>query len=438
MKMGNILQSKYIRSIKDYIKKAVQIGVIDYVLSDIFQKIMVFVGGFIVVRILSKEDYGTYTYILNTFSILSICGDFGVSSAVLQFASVNYDDEKKKKDFISYGFYALHIVSFFSLLVIGIASFFYPFTIDGARQIFRILIVLPIFNNEIVYFQSLLRIELKNKEYARINLLSTAIHYIALISLGFVFGLRGAVIAAYPQSVLVLVIYIATVKLRKDEYKNISLTKQEKYDFWKFGLLMQVNTVSLTLLNYLDIYCLGITVKNPEAIAEYKVASTIPTAMYFIPKSIMFFMVPIMGRHKKELLWIRSTFKKIMIVNISVCSLLAVVLGVLANVVIGIVYGNQYLSSVPCYVVLLFGFVVYGVFQSTASNILSIQEKLKIILITSVSGAVLNIVLNICLINLLGSIGAAIATVTSHLFIGGVLTIYLFHFLKSGKNDANV
>ena len=51
---------------------------------------MIFVGGFLVVRILTKEEYGTYTYILNIFSIFTLLGDLGISASVLQYGTVYY------------------------------------------------------------------------------------------------------------------------------------------------------------------------------------------------------------------------------------------------------------------------------------------------------------------------------------------------------------
>ena len=84
--------------------------------------------------------------------------------------------------------------------------------------------------------------------------------------------------------------------------------------------------------------------------------------------------------------------------------------------------------------ILLSGFFAYGVIQIPASNVLSVFEKLKIVLIMSISGALLNIVLNVLLINLMGSVGAAIATVASHVFIGGVLTAYMIYFLRKHKS----
>lgn len=434
MKREYFILNQYINIVKNYCDKARKLGVLEYVLSDIFQKVIIFVGGFVIVRILTKEDYGSYTYILNTFNIFYLFGDFGISAAVLQYASVNYLNEEKRKMYIRYGRNVLRIVSGLSVVGIFLISFVYRFTIEGTRELFCLLIFLPAFKNEINYFQMILRVELRNKIYAGINFMATIIHYIALIGMAIFMGLEGAVAAVYPEVLVVLIMYIVAIK-PTTTYQNINVdfTQEEKKIFWKFAILMQINQMSLAVLNYLDIYCLGITIKQPEIIAEYKVASTIPTALYFIPKSIMFFMVPLMGRKKQNLDWTKKAFGKIVFINFILCLSITIIFSGFFSVIIRIVYGTKYAGSRMSFLVLLIGFVVYGVLQAPASNILVVQEKLKVIIFTSVMGAVLNIILNIWLINMVGSVGAAIATLLSHLFVGGILTLYLVVLFRRNK-----
>lgn len=434
MKMANLLLNNKIDGFKQYIKKARDMGMLEYVISDIFQKFMVFVGGFIIVRLLTKEAYGSYTYLTNLLSVFTIFGDLGISSAVLQYASINHDNENKKMSFIRYANKMLFGVSFLSVFIVLIGSYVYRFKIDGVQGLFRFMMILPLFNNEVMFCQSLLRVELRNKEFARINILNTVLHYIALIGLSYVWGLKGAIAAAYPQNIIILAVYYFTLKPILRIKGEISLTKEEKRSFWKFALLMQVNQTSLALLNYLDIYCLGALVKQPEVIADYKVASTIPTALYFIPKSILFFLVPLFGRNRKDMGWVKKTFMRTLLCNALLCGAVSIVMAIIARPLIELIYGTQYANATQCFLILLIGFFAYGVIQIPASNVLSVFEKLKIVLIMSISGALLNIVLNVLLINLMGSVGAAIATVASHVFIGGVLTAYMIYFLRKHKS----
>lgn len=433
--MKDFMWGRYIARIKDYVDKARKLGVLEYVISDIVQKVMVLVGGFVIVRILTKEDYGIYTYVLNIFNMLYLLGDFGISTSVLQHASVHYADEIKKKAYIQYGSQVICLVSVILICLMGGVSFFYPFRTEESRRLFRLLILLPIFNNEIQYLRHIMRVELRNKEYAGINVASTAIHYISLICFALIMGLDGAVISVYPEVIIVLIIYIVTIKPRMTYYGYGFLTKEEKKAFWKYALSIQVNQTLFTLLECIDIYCLGVVGVNVNSIAEYKVSSTIPTALYFVPKSVMFFMVPLMGRKKGDIAWTKATFQKMVAANAAVCTLIAIGFAGFSRFVIRLIYGEQYMESITCYLILLVGFVVYAVLQSPASSVLSVQEKVNIVMFASIAGAVVNILLNICLIHAIGSAGAAVATVLSHMFVGCILTIYLIFFLKKEKQE---
>ena len=67
------------------LKKLRSTGFFSIFLSTIISKVLVFFGGIIVVKILSKTDYGVYSYVLNIVAILSLMGDFGATSAAMQF-----------------------------------------------------------------------------------------------------------------------------------------------------------------------------------------------------------------------------------------------------------------------------------------------------------------------------------------------------------------
>lgn len=159
MRVKDFIRNSYLNKMIEYIKKAKELGMLEYVFSDVFQKAMVFIGGFIVVRILSKEEYGRYTYLVNLFSIFTLFGDFGISSAVLQYGSINYDNYDKKNAYIRYANKMLNRISFISILLILCASYLYRFDIEGVNGLFRLMMFLPLLNNEITFFGCLLRID---------------------------------------------------------------------------------------------------------------------------------------------------------------------------------------------------------------------------------------------------------------------------------------
>jgi len=71
--------------LKKELNKLSKTGFFSIFLSSVFSKVLVFIGGTIIVRIISKTDYGIYTYVLNCMAMLMILNDFGASTAALQF-----------------------------------------------------------------------------------------------------------------------------------------------------------------------------------------------------------------------------------------------------------------------------------------------------------------------------------------------------------------
>ena len=79
------------------IKKLKNTGLFDIFGSSIVVKIIGFMSSIILVRIVSKEDYGTFTIAWNIYSIAMLATGFGASYAILQLGCENIKDTTKKK-----------------------------------------------------------------------------------------------------------------------------------------------------------------------------------------------------------------------------------------------------------------------------------------------------------------------------------------------------
>ena len=90
----------YKQTIIEKIQKLRKTGFFSIFLSNILSKVVVFLGGIVLVRILSQNDYGIYSYAINAFSILFILNDFGASNAALQNITEQKDNKKKQQAII--------------------------------------------------------------------------------------------------------------------------------------------------------------------------------------------------------------------------------------------------------------------------------------------------------------------------------------------------
>ena len=71
--------------------------------SNVINKIIGFLSSIILVRLLTKAEYGIFTYSWNIYSILILAIGLGMESAVLQICSEKTGDDEFCKKATSYG-----------------------------------------------------------------------------------------------------------------------------------------------------------------------------------------------------------------------------------------------------------------------------------------------------------------------------------------------
>lgn len=169
--------------IKPQYNKLRRTGFFSIFLSTVFSKIIVFFGGIVVVRLLSKNDYGLYAYVINCLSVMRLLNDFGASSAILQFSAENHKDEIKQTQYIKYGIRVGAYASLISSLIILFSPLFYPYSLDNSEKLTTILFLVPFLATLSEIFPAILRANLQNKKYGILQIFMTLAHYIPLIIL---------------------------------------------------------------------------------------------------------------------------------------------------------------------------------------------------------------------------------------------------------------
>ena len=102
----------------------------------------------------------------------------------------------------------------------------------------------------------------------------------------------------------------------------------------------------------------------------------------------------------------------------------------LARPMIYMLYGEEYLPAVLALRVVVW-FVTYSYFGSIRGIWILAEEKYKYVLWIDVSGAVLNIILNLLLIPVLGLIGASVASVLTQFFMNFVMGFFIKHLRRN-------
>ena len=101
--------------------------------SNVINKIIGFMSSIVLVRILSKTEYGAFTYAWNIYCIIALFNGMGVESGTLQLASEHSGDKSYARKISDYGTRVGLVFNVgLSLVTIGI-GLFAPLTINGAK-----------------------------------------------------------------------------------------------------------------------------------------------------------------------------------------------------------------------------------------------------------------------------------------------------------------
>ena len=376
--------------------------------SSVLCKVLTFFGGMVVVRVLSKGDYGSYTYVTNCYAMLMLLGDLGCSDASMQFCNECCGDPKKFDAWFVYGFQKGILFSAMTSILLLLAPLFYPFKSAEAAGLTRLLFLMPILKSVNSFLLVNLRIRLENSRYAAVNVFQTIVHYLVILPMSYWIGVTGAVLSNYVIELLVFGFSLTiSRKLLGHPRQGRDLEKREKRNFLKLAVGTQLNNGTAHTLMLLDVFLIGLIVGEDEVISSYKVATIIPSALAFIPSSIMVYVIPYFARNNRDKVWVKRSYFKLTLG--CAAGNLAITLGgiLTAAWIVPWIFGRQYEDAVPCFIVLMAGYFFSATFQTPSQNIIYTQRKVRVNLIITVLSGIANCFLDVFLILRYGSSGAA-------------------------------
>ena len=398
--------------------------------STVANKVIAFAANVLVVRILSKTDYGVYSYSYSIISFFLLLNGLGIVNTVLQYGSEAREQAGRLEIYrfgLFFGGAATAILCLTGLLF----SFFFPFAMEGSAGIFRMLCFLPLLLFIHEYFSTLLRCEGANTRYALcLNLNSVCL--LAFSALGArLYGLAGYIgglYLAYAVSTALTLLFWLKGLVRPVS-AAASVANPRRREFIRYALVCCGSNSANQLTLVLSSFLVGSMLTDPAVMAGYKVAATIPTNCYFIAQSIIVFIYPYFARHNRDLRWIQRKSALLIGSNALLNLVIGGLLILLAHPVIKLLYGSQYADAVPLFQVLTLSFVIGACLRTPCGNILSMLRRVKLNLGITCATGVLNIILLPLLIRRCGVMGAAWATLIATAAGGLLFFAALFYLL---------
>lgn len=417
---------------KQIFLKAKKQGAFHIFAANLFSKLSTFFSSIILIRFLSKSDFGTWTYAMNFINIAMLVSGLGIHTGVLQYSSM-YKPSRRKLSFLKFGLSFGILFNAVLSIAIYVLSFVIKLPIENANRTVRLLAFIPIVTIVIEVHKSYFRGSFQNTKFASINFL---LPVLLLISSYIGVNLKGIETVIIFRYISFLIVIALCFKFRS-MHNAISLSRVTtnhimRIKILKFSIIAALATASSQMLYFIDTFLVGLIIKDNNIVATYKTATLIPFSLNFIPQSIIVFVYPYFARNCKDISYIKQNTKKLISLLLIFNTAISSILIIFAPTVIKYLFGIEYLDSVTPFRILSAGFLIAGSFRIPLGNILASINHIKFNLYNSIVCGVLNIILDIILIRNMGANGAAISTVSIFIF-SSLFSLIYFKKILNGK-----
>ena len=390
-------------------------NVILMTIGNIGSKILTFLLVPLYTSCLSSNDYGISDLILTTVSFLLPIFSIQISEALLRFA---LDKEIDDKQVFSIGL-RINIIGTFFLLMASPFILLIPLLKDYYLYFIAYYITYCIYVSISNFTCGLGKVKL----YTIIGVFQTSTLLIGNILALMIFklGIRGflfSYILSYGLSSLGLLLFGKEYKLF---LPNKRVDKNIQRKMIEYSLPMIPNSVSWWISNSSDKYILT-AICGTTVMGIYSVAYKIPTILSVFYSVFMsawrISSVDDFGSEDTKLFY-SNVYKKIEAGLFVIAALIMLFNKVLSK----ILYANEFFEARFFVPILVIAFLLHGLGEFFVS-VYTASKKTNMLFYSSLSGAIVNIILNCLMIPFMAGFGAALATLISY---GVVLIIRIRH-----------
>lgn len=400
-------------------------GFFDIVGAGTLNKAIATIMSVVLVRVLSKYDYGVYSYAFNIASFFIIFNGLGATTAALQLCCEAFNDKDWECRLYAYAYRVSLVVGFLYLLLVLAIALLVPLSIPSSGPILVLYCAYPLLQQLFDIKTILLRVRLKNRDYAIALNLQTVLTCIFSIVGALTFAAPGL---AVGQSLALLVAYAWLCRLfpfERDYLWSSSLKRDDMTQFWRIALISAFNSGVSQAFTLLGTMFIGMFIADELVVSSYRVATTIPFALLFFPNAIVTYIYPHFVRHKDDRVWTLRNYALMTLGGGILMAVITVFFIVFADPIVSLIFGEQYVDAVPVMQIVMIGFFITATFRTPAGNLLVTQRKLVSNSVIGVIMIVVCVIASYVLIPRFGMVGAA-AVYDLCMIAGAVLSCVIY------------
>lgn len=387
-------------------------------IGSIGSKLIVFLMLPLYTSTLSSKEYGVSDLILVTINLLTPILTLVINEATLRFA---LDKELEKNQVFTIGLSINIIGGIFLFILVPLLNFLPPLSLY--RKYFILYYFSYVFYNFISNFMIGIG---KISMYTILNIFQTLLltvgNIVVLIFLKL--GIKGYLLVFIFSYFISIILLFLIGKGYKYIISPLKIKKSILKEMLKYSTPMIPNTLSWWVNNSVDKYLItlicGVGVNGIYSIA-YKIPTILSIFISIFMSAWRLSAVDNFGSQESQNFY-NEVYRKLESFIIMITAGVILINKILAK----ILYINEFYSAWKYVPILILAFAFHGLSEFFGS-IYTSAKKTTMLFYSSLSGAIINIILNLILIPIYSGIGAAIATLISHLLI---LVIRVLHSKK--------
>ena len=400
-------------------------GGVHVISGSFLNKFVAFFGSMVIVRLLTKADYGGIRYVENLYNFFFLVAGMGISNAVLRFVVLEDDLNEKRSvyRFMTRTALIFNVV----LVVLGlIINRFYPH--EGEFGSYGYLLYIMLLMLPAQYFNdnslTLERAMFDNKRFAYLNFA-----FAFTVILGKVVGAIGGNLLLYViLGVAIQAAFAVSLGItnHRKYFKDVQagpVPKDKQKRIITYSLQYMVTNGMWALFMLLDVYLIGRILNDPEALADYNVAFAWPANISIVCQAAAMFINPYFIKNENDPVWVRKNFRLMYGINFLAVLAVSVVMIVLAKPLIFINGGPKYYNVIPLMRIIVVGSLINNGLRYMIANCLAAMGRIKVNMAVSVVGVVGLAALDMILIPRFHEYGPAYAGIIVHAVMALIMLI---------------
>lgn len=419
---------------KKYLTKFKQVagaGFFHIFIASVLNRLVSFASNIALVQIISKSDFGIYTYALNILSIALLFSGFGLGSGAFQLCSEYQDNIRLRDSIFSFASSTAIKINILLCLLLAGSTFIIQFPIAASANLLLLMSLNPLVIIIFDFQQIYLRSSLRNRDFAYLNSIHTVLLALWSVIGAMLLAARGLILGRYLAYIVTIIIATKYFKLPGIITRKTGAAF-DKLALFKISIISMLNNGLSELMYFLDILILGLVLADESVIASYKVATVIPNAAIFLPGAIVTCIYPYFAAHREDKAWTKKHYRDVVLATGLINLFLSAGMIIFANPIVSLIYGDQYLDAVICFRILVAGYFFAGTFKIISGNLLVTQRKLTFNLVLNIACGLVNLIGNALLIPRYGSVGAAVATFLVTFLSSVFSTSYYIYTINKG------